>query len=74
MLDTDSILAITCVVGVISCCLTTVLLVAFPCTGNPRRDCKRNCGDCKRDRERCRNDCNKCCIRERADTEENLVV
>ena len=71
MLDTDYILAITGVIGMAFCCLTTILSVAFPCTGNPRRDCKRNCGDCRRDREKCRNDC---CVRERADTEENLVV
>lgn len=77
MFDTDYILAITTGLVVIACCLSTVLSVAFPCTGNPRRDCRRNCGDCKNDRENCRRDCRRdcghCCMRHRADTEEELV-
>lgn len=73
MYDTDYILAITTGLVVMTCCLTTVLSVAFPCTCNPRRDCRRNCSECKRDRENCRRDCNRCCSRQRADTEEELV-
>lgn len=70
MMDTDYILAITTALGIVTCVSTVLLSALFPCTCNPRRDCKRNCSDCRRDRERCRKNCLK---RERSSTEEELV-
>ena len=67
---TDMALATVTGVSVIACFATVLLTTLFPCSCNPRRDCKRNCADCKRDREKCRR---KCCARERASTEEELT-
>ena len=67
---TDAALAIVVSLTIFSCCSATLLTALFPCSCNPRRDCKRNCSDCKRDRQRCRK---RWFERERADTEEELV-
>lgn len=68
---TDGVLGIVLAVFLFTCCSTTVLTALFPCSCNPRRDCRRNCGDCRRDREKCWQRC--CKKRERADTEEDLI-
>jgi hypothetical protein len=67
---TDMALATITALAVFSCGLTILLTTLFPCSCNPRRDCKRNCADCKRDREICRR---RCCARERASTDEELT-
>jgi hypothetical protein len=68
---TDGVLGIILGLLLFTCCSSTLLTALFPCSCNPRRDCRRNCGDCKRDREKCwRRICKK---RERASTEERLV-
>jgi len=68
---TDGLLAIVTGFFLFTCCSTTLLTALFPCSCNPRRDCRRNCTDCKRDREKCRKRC--CKRRERASTEEDLI-
>lgn len=73
MMDTDSILAISTAVSVLSCCAVVLISAICPCSCNPRRDCGRSCADCKRDRETCRTRCAQRCTRKRADTEEELV-
>jgi hypothetical protein len=67
---TDGILVIIIGSLLFSCCSTTLLVALFPCTCNPRYDCRRTCADCKKDRQNCRR---KCLQRERSDTEEDLV-
>lgn len=68
---TDGVLAITFGLLLFTCCSATLLSALFPCSCNPRRDCKRNCVDCKRDREKCqRRWCKK---RERSSTEDILI-
>jgi hypothetical protein len=68
---TDGALGIVVGLLLFACCSTTLLTALFPCSCNPRRDCRRNCADCKRDRQKCRQQC--CKKRERASTEENLI-
>jgi hypothetical protein len=68
---TDTILAGTTALVIFSCTITVLLTALFPCSCNPRRDCRRNCADCKRDREICRK---RCCMRERSDTEDELIM
>ena len=70
MLDEDGVLALTVAMLVFSCCGAVLGTAICPCSCVPSRDCKRNCADCKRDREKCRR---RCCARDRADTEEELV-
>jgi len=70
---TDMGLAAGTALAVLGCGLTVLLTALFPCSCNPRRDCKRNCADCRSDRERCRAWCRRGCPRDRADTEEELV-
>lgn len=69
---TDGILAILLGSSLLTCGLSILLTALFPCSGNPRRDCRRNCADCARDREKCRRRC--CKKRERASTEEDLMT
>lgn len=73
---TDGVLAIVLGLCLFTCCSTTLLTALFPCSCNPRRDCRRNCADCRRDRETCRRRYRelRCCKkRERASTEEELM-
>lgn len=69
---TDGVLAILLGSSLFTCCATVVLSALFPCSCNPRRDCRRNCADCARDREKCRRRC--CKKRERSSTEEDLMI
>ena len=69
---TDGVLAIILGSSLFTCCSSVLLAALFPCSCNPRRDCRRNCADCKRDREKCRRRC--CKKRERASTEEDLMT
>jgi hypothetical protein len=66
----DFLLMLITGIGIFTCCSTTLLVSLFPCSCNPRRDCRRSCADCKKDRETCRR---RCLQRERADTEEELI-
>lgn len=73
---TDGVLGILLGLFLFTCGSTTLLTALFPCSCNPRRDCRRNCADCRRDRETCRRRCKerRCCKkRERASTEEELM-
>ena len=70
---TDMGLAVVVGGTVLITSLTVFLVALFPCSCNPRRDCKRNCADCRSDREKCRARCRRGCPRDRADTEEELV-
>ena len=71
-MDTVQIILYAEVTAIIGMFSTILLIGLFPCSGNPKRDCSRNCADCKRDREVCRKRLK--CPRERAETEEELVV
>ena len=68
---TDSVLGLVLLLSLTTCGASIFLTALFPCSCNPRRDCKRSCADCKRDREKFwKRVCKK---RERASTEESLV-
>ncbi len=68
---TDGALGLTLLLFLTTCGASIFLTALFPCSCNPRRDCKRSCADCKRDREKFwKRVCKK---RERASTEESLV-
>jgi hypothetical protein len=68
---TDSALGLILLLFLTTCGTSIFLTALFPCSCNPRRDCKRSCADCKRDREKFwKRVCKK---RERASTEESLV-
>jgi len=72
---TDAVLAIVVAAGLITCFSTTVLTALFPCSCNPRRDCRRNCADCERDRKKCRRRAAAALQgrQSRSDTEEELI-
>ncbi len=68
---TDASLGLVLMLCLTTCGASIFLTALFPCSCNPRRDCKRSCADCKRDRENFwKRVCKK---RERASTEESLV-